>query len=110
MAVRNIKKQLAGAEDLLLGKGTQEQERHSGLVEITKLSLLQPVDVIEDLKELDTEKYKYAITMGSETMGDGKAGVYWFDETSIAAESLPDIVESNTTITGRWKRLTIEVS
>lgn len=110
MAVRNIKKQLAGAEDLLLGKGIQEQERHSGLVEITKLSLLQPVDVIEDLKALDTEKYKYAITMGSQTRGDGKAGIYWFDETSIVTESLPDIVESNTTIMGRWKRLTIKVS
>ena len=61
MGVRNIKKQLAGVEDLLLGVGTQVQERNSGSVPITKINLVGIVDTIEALATLDVTKYTTAI-------------------------------------------------
>lgn len=61
MGVRNIKKQLAGVEDLLLGEGTQVQERNSGSVPITKINLVGIVDTVEALATLDITKYTTAI-------------------------------------------------
>lgn len=61
MGVRNIKKQLAGVEDLLLGVGTQVQERNSGNVPITKINLVGIVDTVEALATLDITKYTTAI-------------------------------------------------
>ena len=110
MGVRNIKKQLAGVEDLLLGNGAQVQERNSGNVAITRITLLQPVPLISNLKDLDIEKYIYAMTTGQDTINDGNGGFYYLDELSTDTESLPDIVKPNNFNVGRWKRLTLKVN
>ena len=62
MAVREIVKQLAGAEDLLLGEGTVNQERFSGTRAMTKVGAASlPYDdrlpsdkSIKDMLELAT--------------------------------------------------------
>lgn len=61
MAVRNIRKQLAGVEDLLLGKGKQDQERSAGIVSITKIDIPAIVETIDELKLIDINKYTTAI-------------------------------------------------
>jgi len=110
MAVRNITKQLAGYEDLLLGKGTEVQQRSGGSTSITKVDLLQPVDVITDLKALDVAKFTKAMTLGQATINDGSGAFYYFDiADTTTPESLPDIVIPDS-IVGRWKRLTLLVS
>ena len=61
MAVRNIRKQLAGVEDLLLGKGKQDQERSAGVVSITKIDIPAIVETIDELSLVDINKYTTAI-------------------------------------------------
>lgn len=61
MAVRNIRKQLAGVEDLLLGKGKQDQERSAGIVSITKIDIPAIVETIDELSLVDINKYTTAI-------------------------------------------------
>lgn len=61
MAVRNIRKQLAGVEDLLLGKGKQDQERSAGIVSITKIDIPAIVETIDELRLIDINKYTTAI-------------------------------------------------
>ena len=61
MAVRNIRKQLAGVEDLLLGKGKQDQERSAGIVSITKIDIPAIVETIDELSLVNINKYTTAI-------------------------------------------------
>lgn len=79
MGVRNIKKQLAGVEDLLLGEGTQVQERNSGSVPITKINLVGIVDTVEALATLDITKYTTAIVKDPD-----RGGTFIWSETGTA--------------------------
>lgn len=69
MAVRNIRKQLAGVEDLLLGKGKQDQERSTGIVSITKIDIPAIVETIDELSLVDINKYTTAIVKDIERGG-----------------------------------------
>jgi len=107
MAVRNITKQLAGAEDLLIGTGTQEQIRNGKPLTISKISLITPVETIVELKALSVDRYNTALTLGAETIGDSLASFYYYDSSdSTTEENLPIIVIPNTLI-GRWKKVNL---
>jgi len=79
MGVRNIKKQLAGEEDLLLGEGIEQQERHSGIKNITKLRITKVVATIEDMLALDTSKY-----LTCNVTDKHRGGVFQYDANRVA--------------------------
>ena len=60
MAERIVSKNLAGLEDLLLGKGTVNQERAAQTYPISKIPFIYPCDNSAELATLDTDKFKYA--------------------------------------------------
>lgn len=60
MAQRIVSKNLAGLEDLLLGKGTVYQERASETYLVTKIPFLYPCDSLAERDLLDTDKFQYA--------------------------------------------------
>lgn len=60
MAERIVSRNLAGLEDLLLGKGSTQQERAGQTYLITKIPFLYPCDSIAELYLLDTSKFQYA--------------------------------------------------
>ena len=60
MAQRIVSKNLAGLEDLLLGKGTVHQERASETYPITKIPFLYPCDSLAERDALDTSKFQYS--------------------------------------------------
>lgn len=60
MAERIVSKNLAGLEDLLLGKGSTHQERAGQTYPITKIPFLCPCDSIAERDLLDTNKFQYA--------------------------------------------------
>lgn len=59
--VRTITKNLAGTEDLLLGKGTVNQARSKGTYPITKLRVPTVVNSFAELNELDPEQFPEAV-------------------------------------------------
>lgn len=61
MAERIVSRNLAGLEDLLLGKGTVYQERAAQTYPITKVPILYPCDSVAELDLLDTNKFQYAV-------------------------------------------------
>lgn len=61
MAQRIVSKNLAGLEDLLLGKGTVYQERASETYPVTKIPFLYPCDSLAERDALDTTKFQYAV-------------------------------------------------
>ena len=79
MAVRNIRKQLAGVEDLLLGKGKQDQERSAGIVSITKIAIPAIVETIDELSLVDINKYTTAIVKDLD-----RGGTFVYDSTKVA--------------------------
>ena len=79
MAVRNIRKQLAGVEDLLLGKGKQDQERSAGIVSITKIDIPAIVETIDELSLVDINKYTTAIVKDLD-----RGGTFVYDSTKVA--------------------------
>lgn len=79
MAVRNIRKQLAGVEDLLLGKGKQGQERSTGIVSITKIDIPAIVETIDELSLVDINKYTTAIVKDLD-----RGGTFIYDSTKVA--------------------------
>ena len=94
---------LAGEEDLLLGKGSQNQTRFSGIRKISKITLIKPVDNINELKALDTDRYMYALCVGLYDTPDSRNGYfYYFDPYSEEEEDIPYIVAPSLGI-GRWK-------
>lgn len=113
MAVRNVTKQLGGVEDLTLrgtGSDTEQQTRAGTSVSITKLRLLQPVDLLINLKALDITKFTDCMTLGQNSINDSNGGFYYFDLLdNTTPESLPDVVIPDSLV-GRWKRLTLKVS
>lgn len=76
MGVRSIKKQLAGVEDLLLGKGVETQERASGLVNITKFDTPAVVNTLTELLAVDVTKYHTALWTDAD-----RGGVFIYDDT-----------------------------
>ena len=60
MAQRVVSKNLAGLEDLLLGKGTVYQERATQTYPVTKIPFIYPCDSTAELDLLDTDKFQYA--------------------------------------------------
>lgn len=60
MAERIVSKNLAGLEDLLLGKGTVNQERAAQTYPISKIPFIYPCDSIAERDLLDTDKFQYA--------------------------------------------------
>lgn len=75
--VRTITKNLAGVEDLLLGKGTVQQARSKGTYQINKLRVPTVVESLTELNELDPEQFPEAILVE-----DGEATTYSYDGTN----------------------------
>ena len=65
MAERIVSKNLAGLEDLLLGKGTVNQERAAQTYPISKIPILYPCDSIAERDLLDTNKFQYAVVFSA---------------------------------------------
>lgn len=65
MAERIVSKNLAGLEDLLLGKGTVNQERAAQTYPITKIPFIYPCDSVAERDLLDTDKFQYAVVFDS---------------------------------------------
>lgn len=64
MAERIVTKNLAGVEDLLLGKGVVTQTRAGQDYPIEKLSLVWSCNTVEELERLDTSKFTQALVAG----------------------------------------------
>lgn len=64
MAQRNVTKNLAGVEDLLLGKGVVTQTRAGQDYPIEKLSLVWSCNTVEELEQLDTSKFTQVLVAG----------------------------------------------
>lgn len=74
MAQRIVSKNLAGLEDLLLGKGSTHQERAGQTYPITKIPILYPCDSVAERDLLDTTKFQYAVVFDA-----GVATFYRYD-------------------------------
>ena len=74
MAQRIVSKNLAGLEDLLLGKGTVYQERASETYPVTKIPFLYPCDSLAERDLLDTTKFQHAVVFDA-----GVATFYRYD-------------------------------
>lgn len=74
MAERVVSKNLAGLEDLLLGKGTVHQERAAQTYLITRVPILYPCDSVAERDLLDTTKFQYAVVFDA-----GVATFYRYD-------------------------------
>lgn len=86
MGVRNIKKQLAGVEDLLLGEGTEQQERASGIRTITKLNKNKVkglyFDTIETAQAIDYFVNGDTLVITEE----GRGGTFKFNASGLASD------------------------
>lgn len=104
MAVGKITKQLAGENDLLLGKGIEVQARQSGDQIITKLTLLAIADTVLELKALDITKFVRAVMLSDITLGDNKlVSLFHYDETSgITDNGKTVITPDSVSGVGRW--------
>lgn len=95
MTVRNITKQLAATEDLLLGTGTAQQLRGGTLQTVNKFTVFQPVADLAALKGLDVAKYAYAVIASASSLS------YYFD--SLSTDTADDFnVVAPTNGVGRW--------
>ena len=74
MAERIVSRNLAGLEDLLLGKGSTQQERAGQTYPITKIPFLYPCDSLAERDALDTTKFQYAVVFDA-----GVATFYRYD-------------------------------
>ena len=74
MAQRIVSKNLAGLEDLLLGKGSTHQERAGQTYPVTKIPFLYPCDSLAERDALDTTKFQYAVVFNA-----GVATFYRYD-------------------------------
>lgn len=86
MTQRNVTKNLAGVEDLLLGKGTVQQTRNGYEYPITRLSLPWACSDIAELLELDTTKFTQALVSGIAYKYDGSAWVLVGDADLISVK------------------------
>jgi len=100
MAIRNITKQLAGAEDIIRGIGTEEQTRNDALVTIIKLNVseLQGALVVDTIAEMET--LVIADLGNTKTIivqDNDRGGVFTYDASQI-------LVNNKGTIFDGWVR------
>lgn len=108
-----IKKSPIGQEDMFFGRRVQQQERAGGLYDISGVVMVYPVNTLDELKNLDPKKYDTAFLVGSGVINttpdgqpvilDGNNEFYYFDFTSSEPEDIPNVIESNVSLAGRWK-------
>lgn len=108
-----IKKSPIGQEDMFFGRRVQQQERAGGLYDISGVVMVYPVNTLDELKNLDPKKYDTAFIVGSGVINttpdgqpvilDGNNEFYYFDFTSSEPEDIPNVIESNVSLAGRWK-------
>ena len=105
---RTITKVLAGEEDLLLrGKDiadTVTQERNSGDVPVTSLSLAVIVADIAALRNQSPEFYTIALTRGGSTDADKSEGEFIWNDNEAGADDGHNIILVVGIATGRWVR------
>jgi hypothetical protein len=92
-----IKKVLAGAEDLLLGEGTESQTRGSVDVVVNKINAEWIFSSISQVKALDTGRYKHAKIIDS----NGNTKNYDYAGSSTASGNDQDVLQP-TIGSGRW--------
>lgn len=127
MAVRVIKKSLAGSEDLLLGFGTELQVRNDKNIEITRINasnipynedtsisefmdtINKKVDTIAALRSM-TDTFDTINVLGYYDKGDGGGGLFYWDETSTEADNGGTIIQATGVTTGRWKKINNSIS
>jgi len=106
MVARVVNKQLAGLEDLLLGSGTEEQERYSGTREITKINMLHFVASIDAVRLVDYTQFLHVQVESNTT-----ANQYYFDPDATAADDGLEVLTPVTApATGRWIRQAFNAS
>lgn len=108
-----IKKSPIGQEDMFFGRRVQQQERAGGLYDISGVVMVYPVNTLDELKNLDPKKYDTAFLVGSGVINttpdgqpvilDGNNEFYYFNFASSEPEDLPNVIESNVSLAGRWK-------
>ena len=117
MGVRTIRKQPGGEEDLLLGKGTENQQRHSGIVTVTKLEVTLPVTNFSgiralaiyretDLKFYPTRGYFTILALGKVSAYDGNGALFHWDQDSLAADDDATVLlPTGHVAAGRWRKV-----
>ena len=106
MVARVVNKQLAGLEDLLLGSGTEEQERYSGTREITKINMLHFVASIDAVRSVDYTQFLHVQVESNTT-----ANQYYFDPNATADDDgLEVLLPVTAPATGRWLRQAFNAS
>lgn len=108
-----IKKSPIGKEDMFFGRRVQQQERAGGLYNISGVVMVYPVNTLDELKNLDPKQYDTAFIVGSGIIDqtpegqpvilNGNNEFYYFDFTSDELEDVPNVIESNVSLVGRWK-------
>lgn len=98
---------------MFFGRRVQQQERAGGLYDISGVVMVYPVNTLDELKNLDPKKYDTAFLVGSGVINatpdgqpvvlDGNNEFYYFDFTSSEPEDIPNVIESNVSLAGRWK-------
>lgn len=99
-----INKKPAAEQDILFGEGGSQQERSKCLLNVQKVTIIKPLQTINDLKALDPVSFPYAMVTGKTQDNDGYMGYFYkFDSDSVETENIPYVVISNHTLKGRWK-------
>ena len=108
-----IKKSPIGKEDMFFGRRVQQQERAGGLYNISGVVMVYPGNTLDELKNLDPKQYDTAFIVGSGIIDqtpegqpvilNGNNEFYYFDFTSDELEDVPNVIESNVSLVGRWK-------
>lgn len=93
---REIRKALAGVQDLALGVGIVSQNRNGNLVNMTKINVPFIFQSVEDIKTANTEHYQYVLLNYG-----GIPVFFYYDQDSIAT---PDnaLVLLPVSGVGRW--------
>jgi len=96
MTTKVLVKQLAGEEDLLLGTGTEMQNRNGTDLPITKVALFKIVGSEAELLAVDTDKFKFAkrIESGYEYTYAFN-GTSWVEVADTALAALADPAEGS---------------
>ncbi len=99
MTARNIKKNLAGAEDLLIGVGVESQLRGESLYPVHKLDIYVPTTSIEEMKKsslyymrlyLSSTVYKdYYRDESASTGIEAEVGGYWVEVDKAVVSQIP---------------------
>lgn len=98
---------------MFFGRRVQQQERAGGLYNISGVVMVYPVNTLDELKNLDPKQYDTAFIVGSGIIDqtpegqpvilNGNNEFYYFDFTSDELEDVPNVIESNVSLVGRWK-------